>query len=83
MAELGWHPRVVLGRLVDVYLNLSDCKPFPEAVAGDERSYKRWVVVVVVVVVVVAVVVAVLVVMVMIASIVYCSLRVVCYICCL
>ncbi|CAN0050701.1 unnamed protein product [Laminaria digitata] len=41
MAELGWHPRVVLGRLVDVYLNLSECKPFPEAVAGDERSYKR------------------------------------------
>ena len=50
MAELGWRPRVVLGTLVDVYLNLSDCKPFAEAVAGDERSYKRWVVMGVVVV---------------------------------
>lgn len=43
MAELGWRPREVLGTLVDVYLNLSTCEPFAEAVAGDERSYKRYV----------------------------------------
>ncbi|CAN0209662.1 unnamed protein product, partial [Pylaiella littoralis] len=41
MAELGWRPREVLGTLVDVYLSLSACPPFAEAVAGDERSYKR------------------------------------------
>ena len=43
MAELGWRPREVLGTLVDVYLNLAACPPFAEAVAGDERSYKRCV----------------------------------------
>lgn len=43
MAELGWRPREVLGTLVDVYLSLSACPPFAEAVAGDERSYKRYV----------------------------------------
>ncbi|CAN0541172.1 unnamed protein product [Ectocarpus sp. 8 AP-2014] len=41
MAEIGWRPREVLGTLVDVYLSLSACLPFAEAVAGDERSYKR------------------------------------------
>ncbi|CAM9539443.1 unnamed protein product, partial [Hapterophycus canaliculatus] len=41
MAEIGWRPREVLGTLVDVYLSLSACPPFAEAVAGDERSYKR------------------------------------------
>eukprot|EP00903_Cladosiphon_okamuranus_P011191 g10560.t1 len=41
MAEIGWRPREVLGTLVDVYLNLAACPAFAEAVAGDERSYKR------------------------------------------
>lgn len=49
MAEIGWRPREVLGTLVDVYLSLSACPPFAEAVAGDERSYKRQASVVVVV----------------------------------
>lgn len=41
MAELGWRPREVLGTLVDVYVKLSTCERFVEAVASDERSYKR------------------------------------------
>ncbi|XP_022906656.1 ubiquitin conjugation factor E4 B [Onthophagus taurus] len=38
--KYGWEPRWLLGHIVDIYLHL-DCEKFAEALAGDERSFRR------------------------------------------
>ncbi|XP_060521992.1 ubiquitin conjugation factor E4 B [Cylas formicarius] len=38
--KYGWEPRRLLSQLVDIYLHL-DCDAFAEALAGDERSFRR------------------------------------------
>ncbi|CAK4009047.1 related to ubiquitin fusion degradation -2 [Lecanosticta acicola] len=39
-AEYGFHPFQLLSDILSVYINLSSKKPFIEAIARDERSYK-------------------------------------------
>ncbi|XP_074037947.1 ubiquitination factor E4B [Leptinotarsa decemlineata] len=38
--KYGWEPRRLLSQLVDIYLHL-DCDKFAEALAGDERSFRK------------------------------------------
>ncbi|CAG9857038.1 unnamed protein product [Phyllotreta striolata] len=38
--KYDWEPRRLLSQLVDIYLHL-DCDKFAEALAGDERSFKK------------------------------------------
>ncbi|CAH1109977.1 unnamed protein product [Psylliodes chrysocephalus] len=38
--KYGWEPRRLLSQLVDIYLHL-DCDKFADALAGDERSFKK------------------------------------------
>ncbi|CAH0564355.1 unnamed protein product [Brassicogethes aeneus] len=38
--KYGWEPRRLLSQLIDIYLHL-DCDKFAEALAGDERSFRK------------------------------------------
>ncbi|XP_002737351.1 ubiquitin conjugation factor E4 B [Saccoglossus kowalevskii] len=39
--KYGFEPKKLLDQLTDIYLHFSDCPKFAEAVAADERSYRK------------------------------------------
>ncbi|TIB05941.1 hypothetical protein E3P96_00778 [Wallemia ichthyophaga] len=39
--KYGWRPRQLLNDIIDIFINLHDCKEFVEGVAKDGRSYSK------------------------------------------
>ncbi|XP_013412896.1 ubiquitin conjugation factor E4 B [Lingula anatina] len=39
--KYGWEPKKLLDRLTSIYLHLNNCDAFAQAIANDERSYRK------------------------------------------